>query len=97
MGLEISFSKAAADKAGITYALIPNGTLEEIISAHEDNYSDRGYIEWLSSNELCMIVPTTDWHRSISIFHGKITMRPGHSYSIITEWLSLHNIEWAEF
>ena len=96
MGLEINFSKELADKAGIEYRLFRNGTLEEVIEAQVNN-SDRGYIEYLMTNELCIKVPTTDWHLSISIFDGKITLKPSRSYDILTNWLKSNNIEWAEF
>lgn len=98
MGLDISFNKEEAVKAGLHLFLgEAPGTPERIAAAYAEG--DPGYAVWLGEAPLCMDVPTMDYCVVYGEAWGKVFIRAnkwGRTYTPITEWLKSHGIPWEE-
>ena len=98
MGLDITFDRTKAVKAGIKFETLPNATPEQIEAAKDD--PDEGYQEWLASSQQCIEVPGFGHFVSDDGVGDFITVRAnkwGRTYKPLTQWLVNNNIEWDEW
>lgn len=96
MGLDIAFSRQAAEDAGMKYTLVRNGTKEEIDAALD--IGDHDHAHWLRSYSDCYIIPGTDLVVEDGGDDEHIIVRAnkwGRVYEPLTRWLNENSIPWV--
>jgi hypothetical protein len=98
MGLDISFSRTKAIKAGLELVTLDCRLDSEEIS--DDLREDPDFMRWATEQVICVKVPGADHLVEDDGVADRITVRAnrwGHTYYPLTDWLKANNIEWDEF
>lgn len=96
MGLDISFNRAKALKAGLTLVTTVNDPDPSQSMAKE--YPD--YLEWAAKTIECIRVPGADHmveNDGIGEFIAVRANKWGNTYYPLTNWLKANDIIWDEF
>lgn len=99
MGLDISFNRSKAVKAGLEFAQVPNGTPEEIARELVNPHGNASYKKWLEETTSCIKVPGTDLVvRDVGpdIYISVRANYWGPVYEPLTDWLKANAILWSE-
>jgi hypothetical protein len=98
MGLDISFNREEAIKAGMETSAMRNGSDASIQLAEEDE-ADGRYLEWLYEVQQVIRVPGMEhWVNDEGLDTYIVRANKwGMTYKPLTEWLTYNAIEWSEF
>jgi hypothetical protein len=98
MGLDISFNREQAIKAGLELVTLDHRhDLEDISTDLQD---DLDFMRWANEKVVCIKVPETGHLVEDDGVPEYITVRAnkwGRTYYPLTDWLKANNIEWDEF
>ena len=100
MGLDISFNRSEAVKAGLEIVQVPHGTPEEIAREIETPDGNPRYMKWLMESSSHIKVPGTDLVVKDDGPDTHISVRAnywGPVYEPLTDWLRANAILWSEY
>lgn len=98
MGLDISFNKEAAVKAGLVLEEGQRGTEEAVERTRKAG--DKDYLGFLTETCTFMTIPDYDYCTEASVFEERVIVRAnkwGRLYGPLTAFLKANDIPWEEF